>query len=411
MAKILLVGYKGKKSHLTQAIEKGHSFDLLIQENAYVQGYEEVFDQVFTVQSIVDYAEVITAFESGNIPNTYYDAVLTRYEEFVEITLLLQHHFNLPHTPTDKIEAFRNKAQMKTVFMSQDIPCAQGKVVQSVTEAKEYAPTIGFPLILKQVAGQGSSLVSEIHAPEEVEKRFMVALKSFERSDSFVHDSVINCPFYNPRSKQTLLMEEMMYGQEYSIDSFVTKNGIVHTPIFQYVLAKDLGIDDSHLAIRFTPINSLSESDIAHVHQVVEKTIAAMETINVTTHAEFFFDNKTHTCKVVEIAARTGGMRGEMIQQSTGSDFDMAVINTALGITPTQTFVPKKTIGTVYIHSLKTGILKDFDLSVLEKYPYIYHSKIYKIGNRVGLAKNGNKAILRVILETDSPEELITIAK
>jgi len=175
----------------------------------------------------------------------------------------------------------------------------------------------------------------------------------------------------------------------------VVNQKIYFTPICRYVLAEEMGIEDHHLPIRYLP-SQLKPHQKEMIYQVVEKGLRALGANFCTTHTEVFFDTESDNCQILEVAARGGGFRAEMIQAATGSDYQLATIESSLGIEPKMLSKTKKHIAVVEVFADKNGTLKEINLEPLKNREDINHITINKkVGEEVGKAINGKSYIVK----------------
>ena len=62
-------------------------------------------------------------------------------------------------------------ACMKKIFRSAGIPCADGRIVLSADETKEFAKKAGYPIIVKPDDGMGADMTYNLDSDEEVDMR------------------------------------------------------------------------------------------------------------------------------------------------------------------------------------------------------------------------------------------------
>src|SRR5690606_27965479 len=67
---------------------------------------------------------------------------------------------------------FRDKSRMKTLFQENKIPCAKHLLTQKWEEAAAYGRSIGYPVVVKPVAGAGSQTTFRVKNEEEMIQAF-----------------------------------------------------------------------------------------------------------------------------------------------------------------------------------------------------------------------------------------------
>lgn len=93
---------------------------------------------------------------------------------------------------------FRDKARMKELFRAAGVPCARATRVRSAAEAWAFADDIGYPLVLKPVAGAGSQTTYQIDGPE------------------VMHSALSQVA---PASEREAILEEFIVGEEHSLET------------------------------------------------------------------------------------------------------------------------------------------------------------------------------------------------
>ncbi len=108
---------------------------------------------------------------------------------------------------------FRDKARMKNVLRSHDVPCARHRLVATVPEAFAFAAEIGYPLVIKPPDGAGS--------------------RNTFRVDDYtaLSQGLSTLP---PSPHSPVLLEEFIRGQEHSFDSVFVDGRMVWHSISRY---------------------------------------------------------------------------------------------------------------------------------------------------------------------------------
>ena len=390
---VLFIGYRGKKSHIESPREKYRLF-LLTEKSEFKEEYAQEFEKVFIVDDIFDWKKIHLALEGEK-----FDAVLTRYEDFVVQVSAIADFYALPSVPLENAMNFRNKFLMRQAFDKAKSPSADFVLVSNIDDAEEFLENHEFPLILKQISGIHSKYVSKVKNKEELEATIKHYLESLKKDPSNLHRDLSGSTLNNdaPHPHDHLILEEAMQGQELSIDAFVVNKKIYFTPICSYVLAEEVGIDDHHLPIRYLPCElTKKQQDI--IHDTVAQGLHALGADFCTTHTEVFFNSKTNECRLLEIAARGGGFRAEMYKTSTGNDFQMASVEAALGIAPSFLKKINRYVAVVEVFAGEEGLLKSIDTSFLENRDDISHITFNKkVGEKVGKASNGGSFIVKFL--------------
>lgn len=162
-------------------------------------------------------------------------------------------------------------------------------------------------------------------------------------------------------------------------------------------MASERGVDDNHNYLRSVP-SKLSKQQQQLAQEVVKKGINALKLENTPAHAEFVYTKKGP--KLIEIGPRAGGYRTRMYNIAFGINVCEAIIQSAQGNLPTIEQTKEHNIAVFEIFPSRTGVLESVqNIPKLEKLPsFYYHSQKRAIGETVGLAKDGYRAISVIIL-------------
>ncbi len=394
--KILFVGFRGKEEHLSQ----GHECYLLTDKKDFRPEYSELFSQVSIVNDIFDWKEV-----KSSLDGTFFDAVLTRFEDFIVPAAAIAAEKNLPGTVFEKSVTFRNKFLMKEVFAAKKVPCANHALISTMEEAKEFLTRHDFPLILKQLSGVHSRFVAKVKSHEDLAATLARFQTEIVNEMASLHDQLYNhenVPV-SPDPRTHFLLEEMLTGEELSIDA-ITVNGKHHfTPVCRYLTSEEVGIEDHHLPIRILPADYTPEQEEI-ILNTVRQALDALGADFCGSHSEVFFNRETNDCRLVEVAARSGGFRGEMFAVSTENKFDLheACIQVALG---NEVSVPTEYpiyTAVVEVFAPEFGEMSDIDISCLSGREDVQFVTVNKrVGDQVGPASRGGKYIIKFLLKGD----------
>jgi len=400
--RVLFVGFRGKETHVASVKAAGVIPFLLIEEKEARQEYSLLFEKVFAVKDLFDWSNVVTALK-----NYKFDGILTRYEDFVELTSALSEYFKTPGIKFENAQKFRNKYLMRKAFAEAKAPSADFELISSIEDAQSFLKKHSFPFILKQTSGIHSKFVAKVNSVQELKKTFSDFRKQLPKSNDNLQRKLKKYPqkVCAPDPLKNFLLEECLTGMELTIDAFVVNGKIFFTPICRYVLAEEIGIDDAYLPIRIMPFDLTSEEK-KYIFDVVKQGLQALGANYCATHTEVFYDREKGEARIIEIAARGGGFRAEMYKNSCdGGDYDLAVVQATLGVSPKLSKKNQNCASVVEIFSPKNGKLKKIDYNILKKSKNISHLTINKkIGEKVGLARDGNSFVLKFLLKTKNYE-------
>ncbi len=110
------------------------------------------------------------------------DRVLANWEPLVILAARLRERFGLPGMSVDGVTGFRDKQLMKERVSAAGLRVPHSFRVRTITEAWAAAEKIGYPLILKPIAGAGSADTHRCDSAAELEQALKLMLHIGEAS-------------------------------------------------------------------------------------------------------------------------------------------------------------------------------------------------------------------------------------
>ena len=163
--------------------------------------------------SLSDEAAVLSALQ-GLSRHARIDQVECLWEPYVVLAARIREHLGLPGMQVEQAVPFRDKERMKQVLDAAGIRTPRHASASTVQEVWEAADRIGYPLIVKPIAGAGSADTYRIgSAAELVDVLPMVrhvqtlSVEEFIEGEEFTYDTVCgagnvlfeNISWYRPR--------------------------------------------------------------------------------------------------------------------------------------------------------------------------------------------------------------------
>ncbi len=308
-------------------------------------------------------------------------------------------HFQkvIPHvpylrTPTVKsLEWATNKIAMRRRFRLYDKKITPEFMIVQNAQKKtlnEISDKVGFPLVIKPTGVAQSLLVNIVYHKEELEKELR---KVFRKMNKIWKDS-------QGRGEPTILVEQFMDGDMYSVEAFVSSRGKVHCcPPVGVKTGRTIGFDDFFGYQQMTP-TLLNKQSIDEAYAITEKAIHAVGLRSSSAHVELM---KTEQgWKVIELGPRLGGFRYDLYKLAF--NIDITNLDIAVRI-PEKITTPKTPVGNAvafkffahtegYIKSI-IGIKKAQELASF--YSIVINKQV---GDRVVFAKNGGKSVFNITL-------------
>ncbi|MEK7532622.1 MAG: ATP-grasp domain-containing protein [Patescibacteria group bacterium] len=328
-------------------------------------------------------------------------AIISRYEFSMPLYGRLADLFPYLRLPTARsLAVASNKINMRRAFRRYDKKITPRFVVvkrSGQTAVKKIIEKIGFPCVIKPANLAKSQLVMVCYYKEELKNNLKVTMQKVRK---LYHKAKVE---WEP----TLLVEEFMEGQMYSIDAYVNSRGYLeYTPIIEIKTGRDAGYDDFFMYTQIVPsILNAKEEERARV--VVAKATHAIGLRSSTVHAELMRTQRGW--KVIEVGARVGGFRDRLLNTAygfhhTGNDFRIH-----LGKKPIIKRKPLKHVGFIKFFPQKPGRLASLvGVKLVEKLRSVIKvTQNKKVGDFCGLSRFGHPYVLGVTIAAPSRSKLL----
>ena len=327
------------------------------------------------------------------------DLILNCTDNSMRLKARICQYYQLPGPTTESATVSSDKFLMRQAFQKYcPTYSPQFAQVNSWSDIEDFLanPQIAFPLILKPANLSKSLMVSKANSKEELKEIYQDSIS--QAKDIYLKENV----FLEP----SFVIEECLIGPAYSIEAFCDEKGQVVTAptAVDLIMARDININDNYNYSRKLPSQLNSEQQAA-ISQAAIAGCQALKLSSVLAHVELFYTAQGP--KIIEIGAREGGFRRKMHLLSQGIDFNFAKILVAQGKLPT--FDVQKNDGcAVYeLFPEKEGNFVEVEnLDQLQSLPsfYDFDSK-RKVGEKIGLARQGYRAVGAVTLTHHNPEQ------
>jgi biotin carboxylase len=249
------------------------------------------------VPRILDEGDVIERI-SGWLRGMTVDRVLTNWEPLVMLAARLRERWGMPGMSVDTVRGFRDKELMKERLRSAGLRVPRSRRVRTAAEARAAAEEIGYPVILKPIAGAGCADTYAVESPSELEA-------ALPRMGGVVEASC----------------EELIEGDELTFDTICLRGEPVVENVSQY-LPKPLEASKAEwISPMSISVRDLSQPRIAAGVTLGHAVLEALGMEDGFTHMEWF---RTPSGEAVfgEIACRAGGA-GLVDQMNYTTDVDL----------------------------------------------------------------------------------------
>ncbi len=227
-----------------------------------------------------------------------------RLEATIEAHILPAAHvreaLSIPGTSTKTAFLCRDKPAMKEVLRAGGIPCAASLGSSSRQEIRDFAESVGYPLILKPPAGAGAAGTVRVDEGDELEAAL----------DDLGVDA-----------GATIAVEEFIEGHEGFYDTITIDGEVAHDFISHYYPNVLEAMRERWISPQFIATNRVDTAeDYEEVKEMGKKVISLLGIETSATHMEWFFGPKG--LKFSEIGCRPPGVRAWDLY-GVGNDMDL----------------------------------------------------------------------------------------
>jgi formate-dependent phosphoribosylglycinamide formyltransferase (GAR transformylase) len=249
--------------------------DLPPLARAHLSGYLRVPD-------MTDEQAVVQAVQAG-VGTHRIDRVVCLWEPGVELAARLREALGVPGMRVDQAQTFRNKDLMKQKVAAAGIRTARHASARSITQVREAARDIGFPVIVKPIAGAGSMDTVRAGSPDDLEAA-LARVQSYEEVN----------------------VEELIEGEEYTYDTICIDGRIVYENVCYYRPNPLVARSTEWISPQTIGLRDLSPPDIQAGIRLGHDVLKALGFGTGFTHMEWFYTPKGEAV-FGEIAARPPG--------------------------------------------------------------------------------------------------------
>ena len=228
-----------------------------------------------------DVVERVTAWLRGRSV----DRVLANWEVMVLTAARLRERFGVPGMTVDTVRGFRDKQLMKERVMAAGLRVPRAERVRTVAEARAAAERIGFPLVLKPIAGAGSADTHRVEDAVELE----VVL------GRMLHVGEASC-------------EEFIDGEEFTFDTVCVGGAPLFVNVAQYLPRPLIARTNEWISPVVVTVRDLDQARLADGIKLGHQVLGALGMGDGFTHMEWF---RKPDGEVVfgEIGCRPGGAK------------------------------------------------------------------------------------------------------
>ncbi len=227
------------------------------------------------------------------------DRLETTVEAHVSATAAVREACRIPGTSVQTAFLCRDKPAMKEALRQAGIACAQSTGASSVEEVREFAATVGYPLIIKPPDAAGAA--GTYRADDEQQLELILKQTKVDQGAS-------------------VAVEEFIEGHEGFFDTITVDGEVEHEFISHYYPNVLEAMRNRWISPQIVATNRVEADSYAEVREMGRRVIRELGIGTSATHMEWFFGPKG--LKFSEIACRPPGV-GAWDLYSAGNDMDL----------------------------------------------------------------------------------------
>lgn len=222
------------------------------------------------------------------------------FEQLQHPLALVREALGIPGLSSAAAHRFRDKAAMKEALRAAGVPVARHAVIDSHEAVARAVNTVGFPLVLKPLAGAGARATHRVAEAAQLTQL------------------LAEMP---PTPQAPWLAEEMLHGTEHSLESVSVAGTVVWQSITRYAPTPLEVLENPWIQWTVVLPREVDAPEFDDVRAVGTRALAALGMDTGVTHCEWF-RRSDGTLAVSEIAARPPGANmTTMISRATDTDF------------------------------------------------------------------------------------------
>ena len=234
------------------------------------------------VPNLTDEDSVVRAVVAG-VGGHRIERVVCLWEPGVVLAAKLREALGTPGMREAQAQTFRNKDLMKQKVTAAGIRTARHASATSVAQVRDAAREIGFPVIVKPIAGAGSMDTVRADSAEELE-RALAQVKSYDEVN----------------------VEEFIVGEEFTYDTICIDGRIVYENVCYYRPNPLIARSTEWISPQTIALRDLSPPDVKAGIALGHEVLKALEFGTGFTHMEWFY-TANREAVFGEIAARPPG--------------------------------------------------------------------------------------------------------
>lgn len=281
---------------------------------------------------------------------------------------------------------FRDKARMKTVLQRAGVPCARHQRVTREAEAREFAASVGFPLVLKPTSGAGAKSTYRVASDAELGEA-LAAIR--------------------PSNERQAVIEEFVLGDEFSFDTVSIRGRPVWHSLSYYLPAPLHVVDNPWIQWCVLVPREIDHPRFDDIRRVAFRALEVLGMGTGLSHMEWF-RRADGSVMVSEVGARPPGAQiTSLISYAHDTDFYRAWAK----LVALDEFDPparRFAAGCAYLRGQGKGRVQAVhNLAVIERElaPIVVESKLPRVGQAQASSYEGEGYVILRHPETSVVEE------
>ncbi|MEM7585493.1 MAG: ATP-grasp domain-containing protein [Acidobacteriota bacterium] len=246
-----------------------------------IKGWLHGYEQVASVVHEPSLLEAVRRIQARG----WVDRMEATVEAHIMATAKVREATGIPGVSVQTSYLCRDKPAMKEALRQGGIPCAQSTGTDSADEVREFAKSVGYPLIIKPRDGAGAAGTWRVANDAELENAI---------AESYVGRGA------------SVAVEEFIEGHEGFFDTICVNGEIMHSFVTHYFPNVLEGMRTRWISPQFIATNRLEAEGYDELREMGKKVIDVLEIGTSATHMEWFFGPKG--LKFSEIGCRPPGV-------------------------------------------------------------------------------------------------------
>ena len=259
------------------------------------------------------------------------------YEQLQVPLALVRERLGIPGLSSESARNFRDKARMKDVLRAGGIPVARHRLIASRDDAIAFVAEVGFPIVIKPLAGAGAQATHRVSNPAALESALFT---------------------YRPSANAPMLAEEFLRGTEHSIETVSIGGTAVWHSLTEYAPSPLDVLENSWMQWCVLLPREIDDGKFDDIRAVAARALQMLGMDTGVSHCEWF-RRVDGSVAISEIGARPPGAQiTTMVSRAHDIDFVAAWMELMIAGTftaPTRQYA----VGTAYLRGQGRGVVRE----------------------------------------------------